>query len=237
MKNAFKVIAIIHFCSISLMFTSCNRSADCIWDDTRSAGRHMTRGIRTLGGKHGDSRQIRCRDEFFCEAIDVCPPDDEFIPLRDNPNSGELAVGEMMAPREIPGDPGSSLPGIEAFRDPNTNPNWASVFRTIHFAYNSSLVKGPENIKTVQNVAEYMRQNPRIYLFVEGHCDERGPEAYNLALGSHRANEVRNALLDAGVNPNNVFTISYGKEKPVVVGNDEDSWGQNRRADFKVLAR
>ena len=230
-------------CLMTLFLTGCRRNSNTVWEDTRSAGRHMNRGLRSLGGKHGDSRQIHSRDEFMCPGDEMaCPPGyqaGDYIPLCDDPNANELAMADVITrqPRETPGDPGSSIPGIEAFQDPSTNPALAGTFRHIHFPYNSSLIKGNENLTTVRNVTDYMRRNPRTYIFVEGHCDERGPEAYNLGLGSTRANSVRNLLINEGVNPDNIFTISYGSERPLVYGHEEDAWGQNRRAEFKVYQR
>jgi peptidoglycan-associated lipoprotein len=82
-----------------------------------------------------------------------------------------------------------------------------------------------------------MKQHPQTYIFVEGHCDERGPAAYNLSLGSRRSNSVRNELVKQGVDLNHVFTISYGKERPVAVGNGEEFWLQNRRAQFNTFEK
>jgi peptidoglycan-associated lipoprotein len=64
---------------------------------------------------------------------------------------------------------------------------------------------------------------------VEGHCDERGTREYNLALGERRATAVRNALVALGISPNRIKTISYGKERPAVLGSNEAAWAQNRR--------
>jgi peptidoglycan-associated lipoprotein len=111
------------------------------------------------------------------------------------------------------------------------------VFRNVHFDYNSNLIKGQENFEILKDVGTYMRQNRNTYVFVEGHCDERGPEAYNLALGSQRSNNVRNFLIQEGVSPDNIFTISYGKERPLMHEHCEDAWAQNRRAEFKVYQR
>jgi peptidoglycan-associated lipoprotein len=239
--KALKVILLVNLTLLVLTFTGCRRNSGSVWEDTKTAGRHMNRGIGALGGKHGDSRQVRNRGEFMCdEQGNPIPPQDcEFMPLADDPNYDELAMADMVSrpPRETPGDPGSSLPGIEAFQDPSTNPRLSRVFRNVHFAYNSSLIKGEDNLSTIRDVANYMRTNPNTYIFVEGHCDERGPEAYNIALGSHRSNAVRNLLINDGVNPDHIFTISYGRERPLVIGHDEESWIQNRRAEFKVYER
>ncbi len=82
-----------------------------------------------------------------------------------------------------------------------------------------------------------MRFHPNIYIFIEGHTDERGPQAYNLALGSRRANTVRNLLINEGVDPDRLFTISYGKERPVILERHEEGWAKNRRGEFKIYER
>jgi peptidoglycan-associated lipoprotein len=69
---------------------------------------------------------------------------------------------------------------------------------------------------------------------VEGYCDERGTREYNLALGERRANAARDYLVALGVNPSRLSTISYGKERPAVMGSNEYAWAQNRRDFFKV---
>lgn len=228
---------------VILFATGCRRNSNAVWEDTKTAGRHMNRGFRSLGGKHGDSRLIGSRRDFMCDYAaapeEACYfQENEFVPLNDGSNGSTLMMSDVnRPPRETPGDPGCSIPGIEAFRDPHTNPRWSGTFRNLHFAYNSSLIKGEENLNTVRNVADYMRNNPNTFVFVEGHCDERGPEAYNFVLGSHRANGVRNLLISEGVSPDNIFTISYGKERPLIIGNNEESWIQNRRAEFKVYER
>lgn len=226
---------------LGLALTGCRRSGDDVWEDTKSAGRHMGRGVRSLGGKHGDSRQINDRGEFC--ATDDQPgsavSDCEFVPLQDengNAMTG-MADSNFRQARETPGDPGSSIPGIEAFQDPSTNPALAGIFQNIYFEYNSSLIKGQENLQILHNVADYLKANPNTYIFAEGHTDERGAEAYNLALGSHRSNSVRNMLINDGANPDNIFTISYGKEHPQVMDHHEEAWSKNRRAEFKVYQR
>lgn len=229
--------------------TSCYRTSDQVWDDSRSAGRHMTRGLRTMGGKHGDSRAVQSREEFMAMNDGMYVDDGmyvsnqnyvcDFVPLSDQSYESQMAMAEYVSrqPRETPGDPGSTIPGIESFRDPSINSTWAAIFRNINFEYNSNLVKGQDNLDTIHAVANYMRRNPNVYVFVEGHCDERGPEAYNLALGARRSNAVRNQLLQEGVNADNIFTISYGKECPLFHDQNEESYQQNRRAEFKIYQR
>lgn len=243
--QAMRLFLAIYVLALGLSMTSCQRNSGQMWDDSRSAGRHMSRGLRTMGGKNGCSRAVQNRDDFgqFCDdnnyAAGAPVTMGDFVPLSDQPTYDDVAMADFVSqqPRETPGDPGSSIPGINAFQDPSTNPAWAGVFRNITFDYNSNLVKGQDNLNTIRSVANYMKSNPSTYVFVEGHTDERGPEAYNLALGSRRGNSVRNLLIQEGVNPDNVFTISYGKERPLFHGSSEETWSQNRRAEFKIYQR
>ena len=233
--------------SLGTSLTSCRRGSDQVWEDSKSCRRHMSRGLRTMGGKHGDSRAVQSYDDFmpvddecYATSNNVTTTNvNEFVPLSDHPNNSQPMMADYVSqqPKETPGDPGSSIPGIEAFQDPATNPTWAAIFRNIQFELNSNLIKGQDNLDTIRAIANYMKRNNNLYVFVEGHCDERGPEAYNLALGSRRGNAVRNALIQEGVNQDNIFTISYGKERPLIHDHNEESWTQNRRAEFKVYQR
>jgi peptidoglycan-associated lipoprotein len=105
---------------------------------------------------------------------------------------------------------------------------------TVHFAYDSSVVKSSEK-GNVEAVATYMKANSGVFLLIEGHCDERGTEEYNRALGERRALALREALVADGVDAQKVTTRSFGKDKPVATGNDEAAWSQNRRGEFVVL--
>jgi len=231
-KVPFLLLSSLIFISV---LTSCSRSQNQFMDDTRSASRHMKRGVYALGGKHGESKMIHSRDEFYNETAYCYKAPDDFVPLADYETS-EIAMADYVVPAaaESPGDPGSRVPGIDSFEDPSSNPYLARIFRNLQFPFDSSLIKGESNLNSIRDIAQYMRRNPNVYVFVEGHCDERGPEAYNLALGARRANAVRNMLIKEGVNPDNIFTISQGKEKPLVFGHNENAWSQNRRAEFKV---
>lgn len=235
-------LLLLSLVTLSLNMTGCTRSYDEVWEDSRTAGRHMGRGFRSLGGKHGDSRQIppgydfSSNDDLFYQDSVIVGQDD-FIPLQDERGHDMVSMDNMRQPRDTPGDPGSALPGIEAFQDPSHDPQLRGIFQNVLFEYNSSLIKGQKNLDIISSVADYMKHHSYTYIFVEGHCDERGPEAYNLALGSHRANAVRNMLIKEGVSPDNIFTISYGKERPLTAASDENGWSLNRRAQFKIYQR
>lgn len=224
----------------SILVSGCSRQPGEVWDDTKSCGRHLTRGLSTLCGQYSASRQVNSKGEFIgWQENTVCSTgyqEEEFIPFPVEDNCNEIAMNDqpIPQPQETPGDPGSSIPGINAFRDPATMAQLRSIFRQVFFDYDSNRIKGSENMATIESVANYLRSHPNTYIFVEGHCDERGPEAYNLALGARRSNAVRSVLIEKGVNPDNVFTISYGAERPLIMESHEEAWSQNRRAEFKI---
>ena len=100
---------------------------------------------------------------------------------------------------------------------------------TVHFATDSSDIDSEaQSILTRQ--AAWLAKYPNVRVTIEGHCDERGTREYNLALGDRRANSAKNFLVNAGVNAARISVISYGKERPIATGSDEESWAQNRRA-------
>jgi len=88
--------------------------------------------------------------------------------------------------------------------------------------------------KTVTRLAAWLKQHPDTSLMVEGHADERGTREYNIALGARRANSVKDFLVVLGVDPNRLQTVSFGEERPAVLGSNEQAWAQNRRAVFVV---
>jgi peptidoglycan-associated lipoprotein len=81
----------------------------------------------------------------------------------------------------------------------------------------------------LQKQATWLKTYPQYKFVVEGHCDERGTREYNLALGERRATAVKNYLIALGIDANRIQTISYGKERPAVLGSNEAAWAQNRR--------
>ncbi len=103
---------------------------------------------------------------------------------------------------------------------------------TVHFEFDSSALTASARRVLSEN-AECLRQmGGRVTL--EGHCDERGTQEYNLALGERRANSVRRYLIDLGIPSDRLRTVSYGKERPVDPRSNEDAWARNRRVEFRV---
>ena len=223
----------------SLVSSGCQRSTDEVWNDTKTAGRHVSRGVGTMGGKHGVSRQVSDPSQFGGSKGDNSTSQD-FVAYADEKDSLRLEMsGEevLPQPKETPGEPGSSIPGIENFKDPLQDPALAAIFEHVHFPYNSSLLKGDENVKILHGIADYMKQHPNLYVFIEGHCDKRGPAAYNFSLGANRANSVRALLIQDGINPDHLFTVSYGKEKLLFNEDSEEFQKLNRRGQFKVFEK
>ncbi|WP_100934370.1 OmpA family protein [Candidatus Chlamydia corallus] len=112
-----------------------------------------------------------------------------------------------------------------------------AAFRNITFATDSYTIKGEENLAILANLVHHMKKNPKATLYIEGHTDERGAASYNLALGSRRANAIKEYLLKQGISGDRLSTISYGKEHPINLGHNELAWQQNRRTEFKIHAR
>jgi peptidoglycan-associated lipoprotein len=141
-------------------------------------------------------------------------------PMDNNPNVNNLS-GSM---------PTTALDTFDGMvKDPA-----ALAAYTVHFAFDSAVIKQSEDA-SISAVASALSANMNDKLLIEGNCDERGTEEYNRALGERRALAAREALAKAGVGPDRIRTISYGKDKPADPGHDEAAWSKNRRDDFILL--
>ena len=108
---------------------------------------------------------------------------------------------------------------------------FSQTVKDIYFDYDKYDVRASEQ-GSLQGDAQFLQQHPNIHITVEGHSDERGSTEYNLALGTNRAEAVKNALIQAGVAGDRIKIISYGKEKPFCTESNESCWQQNRRGHF-----
>ena len=103
----------------------------------------------------------------------------------------------------------------------------------VYFGYDS-FVLAPEEISKIEQVADYLTRNTRTVPIVEGHCDERGSNEYNLSLGEQRALSVRSYLINLGIAADRIQSRSFGEERPAVPGSGEAAWRLNRRGEFAL---
>ena len=115
--------------------------------------------------------------------------------------------------------------------DQNRTPIGNSGIGPVYFGYDSSVL-APAELAKIQQAADYMTGNADVVLIVEGHCDERGSNEYNLSLGEQRALALRSALVNLGISADRIQSRSFGEEKPAVLGSGEAVWAQNRRGEF-----
>ena len=106
-----------------------------------------------------------------------------------------------------------------------------TAFTPVYFGYDS-FVLPPQEATKLEAVARYLAENPGVVLIVEGHCDERGSNEYNLSLGEQRALTLRSYLVSLGTAADRIQSRSYGEERPAVLGTGEAAWRLNRRGEF-----
>ena len=136
------------------------------------------------------------------------------------PSSGDASILEDLINTNL-GEP-SILPGSQ--EDLIVN-----VGDRVFFSYNSAELDSDAQ-HLLHEQAAWLKQNYDTSITIEGHCDERGTREYNLALGEQRAQAVKNWFILLGIDSSRLTTISYGKERPAVVGSNDGAWSQNRRS-------
>jgi peptidoglycan-associated lipoprotein len=146
--------------------------------------------------------------------------------------SKKPATGAVVPPPATSGDTsGATTPTPPATAGTTTGTMQLQI-QDAFFEYDKSELK-PDARAVLTQDAEYLLQNPKTRVTIEGHCDERGTNEYNLALGDRRARAVRDFLVNYGVEGARIETMSYGEERPFAPGHDESAYSQNRRAHFK----
>ena len=129
---------------------------------------------------------------------------------------------------------GTPATGLPFDPDPNFVRCTDVAFEPVYFGFDASNLQQSEMAK-IEAVAAHLKKTGRVVI-VEGNCDERGSNEYNLSLGEIRAIAIRDYLVTLGVDPTKIQTKSYGEEKPAVVGHEEGAWSKNRRGEFAVFA-
>tara|TARA_Y100001934_G_scaffold279481_1_gene383349 strand:- start:2262 stop:2957 length:696 start_codon:yes stop_codon:yes gene_type:complete len=151
------------------------------------------------------------------------------------PGAG-LGTGDLSGVQDlpIPTDSTGTIPMDAELIDGMYHDRSSFSANTVYFGYDSSVVRAEEIVK-LDEIVQVLQAQPGFKLLVEGHCDERGTEEYNRALGERRANAVREQLIGAGLASDRIRTLTYGEDKPAEFGHDEGSWARNRRSEFILL--
>ena len=161
-------------------------------------------------------------------------PDVDTPPVEPYAGSGS---GET---KSTPGKPASQGPSdVESTPPIKPAGEWLSPGKTgnntriIYFDYDKSDIRS-DQMPNVEWNAEWLKKNPQYQVRVEGHCDERGTEEYNVALGDRRARSIKKQLMYLGVDPTRLFVVSYGEMNPAVEGHNEEAWAKNRRVELWI---
>ena len=124
----------------------------------------------------------------------------------------------------------------EDIEDINRKARAAGLIRDAMFAFDASTLDAAAQ-EALTTSASYLRDHPELNLLIEGHCDDRGTEQYNLALGDRRAATAMQYLQTLGIDGSRIKTVSYGEERPFAEGETEEAWAQNRRAHLVLVKR
>jgi len=222
MKHSRLLITLLCAMACGLV-TGCRSGNGSVWDDNKTAGNYKG-SARSLWGS-----EETASDDFFG------PNDEDFVALKDEDLKTQFADGAIPQPKHSPGEMGSGLPGIDGFHTPIGSES--SIFRSVYFNTDDHILRGKEQLEIIEKISAYMKSHAEVAIFVSGHCDERAPEAYNLALGARRANYIRSQLIQKGVDPERIHTISYGKERPTDLGHNQEAWSKNRRGEFRIYQK
>lgn len=147
-------------------------------------------------------------------AVAVTTPDRDFVPPK--PDTGDVLSEDIVEANRVAHERG-----------------W---IRDAFFTYDASTLDADAQ-EALRQSATWLRQNPEFRIRIEGHCDERGTEQYNLALGDRRADTAASYLATLGVERSRISTVSYGEERPFEDGSDDAAWAQNRRAHLVLAGR
>jgi peptidoglycan-associated lipoprotein len=147
------------------------------------------------------------------------------------PRIAETPVTRPAPPAETPVQPvpAPATPAPSAVPPP-------SQLKDVFFEFDRFQIRNDQKAALDENVT-WLKANSRVKVSIEGHCDERGTPEYNLALGERRAKAIMNYLVGAGIAADRIVTVSYGEERPFVLGHDEAAWKWNRRGHFVITGQ
>lgn len=170
--------------------------------------------------------------------ISGCSQKSVVRPVEQPKQDAKQSQGEKMQAEQqksIPAEKvtSSDIAADRASRDLREIEELQAKLQDIHFDYDKYAVRAEEK-PALKTVSDILLKNKNLKVTIEGHCDERGTNEYNLALGDKRANAVKEQLLSLGIPSGRIETISYGEEKPACTESTEACWAKNRRAHFAV---
>ena len=168
------------------------------------------------------------------------PPSTSTSRAATSPAESSRSYSSSLTPKEEMVRPPTSVQEPSAKGAPSAGPtgtgDQASPLKDIFFDFDKSNIRDDAKPSLSEDI-QWLKTNPAAQTTIEGHCDERGSAEYNLGLGERRAKAARDYLVAAGVDSKRMKIISYGKERPFVLGHDEAAWRWNRRAHFVVGER
>jgi peptidoglycan-associated lipoprotein len=194
----------------------------------------LTATLATTGCRHGFSGKVTTLPGHRAPTPVDTGANQNTLPPGNPVNPGDNAGANANGQNNPFGGPGAvgNIPTSTDWQPGDMNQDRDKLAAdTVHFKFDSAVVQDNEQVN-VANVGQALSADPTAKLLIEGHCDERGTEQYNLSLGERRALALRESLAKDGIDPMRIRTISYGKDKPVDQGHDEEAWAKNRRGEF-----
>ncbi len=211
------ILILFGFC-LGLMLVGCPKKTVVKEEPSAAARREEAARIEAERAKEAREREAREREAREREAREREARERE---ARERERAKEELEKSLIAKK---------TPGIEGTVYEST------LLKTIHFDFDKFDIR-PGDAEILKENAAVLKKYPNLKIQIEGHCDERGTEAYNLALGERRATSTKNYLISLGISPDRITTISYGEERPLDPGHNEEAWAKNRRAQFVIIAK
>ncbi len=216
---------------VLLMTPACSKKAVQSGGDPRASQENVARGGAAKGGPSSSfpDTSLSGRDDASrLQGLDLNSAEERLGGGNRNGN-GTASSGNTMTAKSDSGAAARQLAEIRAEQTASA----AAGLRDVFFLYDSFSITD-EGRHALTGDAEWIKSNPQAQLKIEGHCDERGTEAYNLVLGEKRAKAVRNYLVELGVVPQHLSVVSYGKERPFCTEHGEQCYSLNRRGHLAI---
>ncbi|HRW58485.1 MAG TPA: OmpA family protein [Chlamydiales bacterium] len=213
---------------LTMSFFSCQKNSNETWENVKTAGNYLHKGIDSLWSGDKDSKLLGLNSQ------NDGPQEEDYLPLEDSDLRSQFKATDT-AIAQSSKTAKSGIPNYAHYKKPSNNT--ASIFKNIYFPPDGHVVQEKEDLQIIADIVRFLKKNRSANLIIEGHCDETMPASYNMALGTRRANQLRVLLIKQGVDSNRLFTVSYGKEKPIALGHTKNDWAKNRRVEFKLYER